>query len=99
MYANGYANEPDSGAANGSVDNCHRRLFVVYDRETMRTTVNRQQRLNTKTVAPQCVTTTNENHRKRPTAKAGVAGSNPAGGTYIFVLPRLMPDISAPADR
>ena len=34
-----------------------------------------------KTVAPQRLAITNENHRKRPAVKAGVAGSNPAGGT------------------
>ncbi len=36
------------------------------------------------TVARQRLATTNENHRKRPAAKAGVEGSNPAGGTSVM---------------
>ena len=41
-----------------------------------------------KTVAPQRLAITNENHRKRPAAKAGVAGSNPAGGTSVLAVQR-----------
>src|ERR1700733_2068489 len=42
-----------------------------------------------KTVARQRLATTNENHRKRPAAKAGVAGSNPAGGTTVCAAQRI----------
>src|SRR6516162_10817578 len=41
-----------------------------------------------KTVAPQRLAITNENHRKRPAVKAGVAGSNPAGGTSVLAVQR-----------
>ena len=52
----------------------------------MRITDNRRHHWTPKTVAPQRLAITNENHRKRPAAKAGVAVSNPDGALEFSQL-------------